>query len=67
MKPKAGDLAAGYRLTDIYGWSDMFGTHISLRVPETDHFLVNPLGMLFDEITASSLSRRPLTTCTTQT
>ena len=49
------DLAACYRLTDLYGWSDMFGTHISLRVPETDHFLLNPLGMLFDEITASSL------------
>ena len=49
------DLAACYRLTDLYGWSDMFGTHISLRIPETDHFLLNPVGMLFDEITASSL------------
>lgn len=49
------DLAACYRLTDLYGWSDMFGTHISLRIPSTDHFLLNPVGMLFDEITASSL------------
>ena len=49
------DLAACYRLTDIYGWSDMFGTHISSRVPGTDHFLLNPMGMLFGEITASSL------------
>jgi ribulose-5-phosphate 4-epimerase/fuculose-1-phosphate aldolase len=49
------DLAACYRLVDLYGWSDLFGTHISLRVPGTDHFLLNPYGMLFDEITASSL------------
>ena len=49
------DLAACYRLVDHYGWSDLFGTHISLRVPGTDHFLLNPYGMLFGEITASSL------------
>ena len=49
------ELAACYRLVDLYGWSDLFGTHISLRVPGTDHFLLNPYGMLFDEITASSL------------
>lgn len=49
------DLAACYRLVDLYGWSDFFGTHVSLRIPDTDHFLLNPLGMLFDEITASSL------------
>lgn len=49
------DLAACYRLVDIYGWSDLFGTHISLRVPGSDNFLLNPYGMLFDEITASSL------------
>ena len=49
------DLAACYRLVDQYGWSDLFGTHISLRVPGTDDFLLNPYGMLFDEITASSL------------
>ncbi len=49
------DLAACYRLVDLYGWSDFFGTHISLRIPGTEHFLLNPLGMMFDEITASSL------------
>lgn len=49
------DLAACYRLIDLYGWSDFFGTHASLRIPGTDHFLLNPLGMLFDEITASCL------------
>jgi ribulose-5-phosphate 4-epimerase/fuculose-1-phosphate aldolase len=49
------DLAACYRLVDHYGWSDLFGTHISLRVPGTDHFLLNPFGLLFGEITASSL------------
>jgi ribulose-5-phosphate 4-epimerase/fuculose-1-phosphate aldolase len=47
------DLAACYRLVDFYGWSDFFGTHISLRIPGTEHFLLNPLGILFDEITAS--------------
>jgi ribulose-5-phosphate 4-epimerase/fuculose-1-phosphate aldolase len=49
------DLTACYRLVDHYGWSDLFGTHISLRVPGTEHFLLNPYGMLFGEITASSL------------
>ncbi len=49
------DLAACYRLIDMYGWSDFFGTHISLRIPGTDEFLLNPFGMLFEEITASSL------------
>ncbi len=49
------DLAACYRLVNLFGWSDLFGTHISLRVPGTDHFLLNPYGMLFEEITASSL------------
>jgi ribulose-5-phosphate 4-epimerase/fuculose-1-phosphate aldolase len=50
------DLAAAYRLTASMGWSDMLGTHISCRVPGTDNqFLINPYGMLFEEITASSL------------
>jgi ribulose-5-phosphate 4-epimerase/fuculose-1-phosphate aldolase len=50
------DLAACYRLVDFYGMSDMIGTHISARVPgEPDAFLLNPYGMLFEEITASSL------------
>ena len=50
------DLAALYRLTALYGWSDLVFTHISARVPGADHhFLINPYGMLFEEITASSL------------
>ena len=49
------DLAACYRLVALHGWTDFFGTHISLRVPGTDHFLLNPYGLLFEEITASSL------------
>ena len=50
------DLAACYRLVDMFGWSDLLGTHISARVPgEEDAFLINPYGLLFDEITASSL------------
>ena len=50
------DLAACYRLCDRYGMSDMIYTHISCRVPDQDGaFLLNPNGMLFSEITASSL------------
>jgi ribulose-5-phosphate 4-epimerase/fuculose-1-phosphate aldolase len=50
------DLAACYRLVALYGWSDLIFTHISARVPGPDHhFLINPYGLMFDEITASSL------------
>lgn len=50
------DLAAAYRLVALFGWSDLVFTHITARVPGTaDQFLINPYGMLFDEITASSL------------
>jgi ribulose-5-phosphate 4-epimerase/fuculose-1-phosphate aldolase len=49
------DLAAAYRLAAIYGWTDLNNTHFSARIPGTDHFLLNPFGKLFDEITASSL------------
>jgi ribulose-5-phosphate 4-epimerase/fuculose-1-phosphate aldolase len=50
------DLAAAYRLVAHYGWDDMIFTHISARVPGPEHhFLINPYGMLFSEITASSL------------
>ncbi|HSD90373.1 MAG TPA: class II aldolase/adducin family protein [Kofleriaceae bacterium] len=50
------DLAACYRLVSHYGWDDLIFTHISARVPEGDHhFLINPYGMTFDEVTASSL------------
>ncbi len=50
------NLAAAYRLVARFGWDDLTGTHISVRVPGPEHhFLINPFGMLFDEITASSL------------
>jgi ribulose-5-phosphate 4-epimerase/fuculose-1-phosphate aldolase len=50
------DLAACYRLVALFGWDDLVFTHISARIPGPDHhFLINPYGMLFDEITASSL------------
>jgi ribulose-5-phosphate 4-epimerase/fuculose-1-phosphate aldolase len=50
------DLAACYRLVATYGWDDLVFTHISARVPGPQHhFLINPYGLLFEEITASSL------------
>ena len=50
------DLAAAYRLVAHYGWDDLIFTHISARVPgPAHHFLLNPYGMMFDEVTASSL------------
>jgi ribulose-5-phosphate 4-epimerase/fuculose-1-phosphate aldolase len=49
-------LAAAYRLVALYGWDDLVFTHISARVPGSEHhFLINPYGMMFEEITASSL------------
>ena len=50
------DLAAAYRLVAAFGWDDLVFTHISARVPGShDEFLINPYGLMFDEITASSL------------
>jgi len=50
------DLAAAYRLVAHFGWDDLIFTHLSARVPGPDHhFLINPYGMMFEEITASSL------------
>lgn len=50
------DLAACYRAVAMYGWDDLVFTHISARVPGPEHhFLINPYGMMFDEVTASSL------------
>lgn len=65
------DLAALYRAVALYGWDDLIFTHISARVPakdslikhpdgvyapaETDHFLINPYGVFFPEMTASAL------------
>jgi ribulose-5-phosphate 4-epimerase/fuculose-1-phosphate aldolase len=51
------DLAACYRLVALYGWDDIVFTHISVKLPGDAGFLINPYGMLFDEITASSLVR----------
>lgn len=52
------DLAAAYRLVSLFGWDDLVFTHLSARVPGPDHhFLINPYGLLFEEITASSLVR----------
>lgn len=49
------NLAACYRLVAAYGWDDLIFTHISAKVPGTEDFLINPYGLMFDEITASSL------------
>ena len=50
------DLAACYRLVALYGWDDLIFTHISARIAGPEHnFLINPYGMTFDEVTASSL------------
>ncbi len=50
------DLAACYRLVALYGMTDLVYNHITARVPgSADHVLINPYGMLYDEITASSL------------
>ncbi|MEN9831530.1 MAG: Decarboxylase NovR, partial [Pseudomonadota bacterium] len=50
------DLAACYRLVDIYGMSDMMANHVSCSVPgEEGAFLINAYGMMYEEITASSL------------
>jgi ribulose-5-phosphate 4-epimerase/fuculose-1-phosphate aldolase len=49
-------LAAAYRIADHLGWSELIYTHISLRVPGPEHhFLINPYGLRFDEVTASNL------------
>jgi len=49
------ELAACYRLIALYGWDDLIFTHVSVKLPNSDAFLINPYGMMFDEITASSL------------
>lgn len=50
------NLAACYRIVAHYGWDDLVFTHISARVPGPEHhFLINPFGMMFEEVTASSL------------
>lgn len=49
------DLAACYRLIDTYGMADLIYNHITLRIPGTEHLLINLYGLLYKEITASSL------------
>jgi ribulose-5-phosphate 4-epimerase/fuculose-1-phosphate aldolase len=49
------DLAAAYQLGALYKWTDLIYTHFSARVPGTEDFLINPYGLMFDEITASNL------------
>ncbi len=49
------DLAAAYQLAAIYKWTDLIYTHFSARVPNSENFLINPYGLMFDEITASNL------------
>ena len=50
-------LAACYRLVDHYGWTSVVYNHITLRIPGTDHFLINPFGVRYDELRASDLMR----------
>ena len=55
------DLAACYRLIAHFGWDDLILTHNSARVPgEPNHFLINPMGLMFNEITASNLLKMDL-------
>jgi ribulose-5-phosphate 4-epimerase/fuculose-1-phosphate aldolase len=49
------DLAAAYQLAAVFRWTDLIYTHFSARVPGTDDMLINPYGLMFDEITASNL------------
>lgn len=50
-------LAACYRLLAKFGFSDLAGGHVSARIPGTDHYLLNPYGFLFEDVTASSIIR----------
>ena len=49
------DLAAAYRLVALFKWDDLVFTHITARIPGTSHYLINPYGLMFEEMTASSL------------
>ncbi len=51
------DLAAAYQLAHLFKWTDLIYTHFSARVPGSEDFLINPYGLMFDEITASNLLR----------
>jgi ribulose-5-phosphate 4-epimerase/fuculose-1-phosphate aldolase len=49
------DLAAAYQLAALFQWTDLIYTHFSARVPGTEHLLINPFGLMFDEVVASNL------------
>lgn len=49
------DLAACYRLADLFGFSDIVWNHITAKIPDSEHFLINRFGLRFDEVTASNL------------
>ena len=49
------DLAACYRLASLFGWDDLVFTHMTARVPGTSDYLINPMGLMFDEVLASNL------------
>jgi ribulose-5-phosphate 4-epimerase/fuculose-1-phosphate aldolase len=50
------ELAAAYRVFDWYGWNETIFNHITVRVPGPErHFLINPFGLWYDEVTASNL------------
>ena len=49
------DLAACYRLADLFGFSDIVWSHITAKVPGSQHFLINRFGLRYDEVTASNL------------
>jgi ribulose-5-phosphate 4-epimerase/fuculose-1-phosphate aldolase len=49
------DLAACYRLADMFGFSDIIWNHITAKIPQSEHFLINRFGLRFDEVTASNL------------
>ena len=51
------DLAACYRLAAALGWDDLIYTHMTARVPDSDDYLINPMGLMFEEVTASNLVR----------
>ena len=56
------ELAAAYRLIAMFGWDDLVFTHISAKIPGTEHFLINPYGLMFEEVTASNLVKIDLST-----
>ena len=52
------DLAACYRLVALFGWDDLVATHLSVRLPDNQSFLINPFGKLFNELTPALVRER---------